>query len=100
MKRFVLTLGSVGWTNTLFSRHSILKPGLPAATVVTVSPTSITVRWFNAVCTWTIWLRSGFWISIFCAQAGKTNTITTARALINLLAWLLIWGFSSLAAFV
>ena len=85
MKRLVATLGSVGWIKTLFSRHSILKAELPAATVVTGSPDSITVRWFSAVCTWTIRPRSGSSVSIFCAQAGTPSTARATQIVINLL---------------
>ena len=44
MNRLVVAPGSSGWMKTLFSRHSILNDELPAATCVTGSPSSITLR--------------------------------------------------------
>ena len=49
MNRLVVASGSSGWMKTLFSRHSILNDELPAATCVTGSPSSITLRWFCVV---------------------------------------------------
>src|SRR5271169_2241823 len=79
MNRLVAASASVGWTNTLFSRHSTLNVGLPAATCTTGSPTSMTVRWFNAVFRCTIRVRSLVSVSIFCATAG----ISTAASIAN-----------------
>src|SRR5208283_5024275 len=59
MNRLVAASASVGWTKTLFSRHSTLNVGLPAATCTTGSPTSMTVRWLSAVFRWT--MRVGHW---------------------------------------
>ena len=50
---------------TLFSRHSILNDELPAATCVTGSPSSITLRWFWVVPSRVTLLRSGLCVSIF-----------------------------------
>src|SRR5208283_4626919 len=79
MNRLVAASASVGWTNTLFSRHSTLNVGLPAATCTTGSPTSMTVRWFNAVFRWTMRVRSLVSVSIFCATAGTTTAASTAN---------------------
>src|SRR5664279_500433 len=79
MNKLVAASTSVGWTNTLFSRHSTLNVGLPAATCTTGSPTSMTVRWFNAVFRWTMRVRSLVWVSIFCATAGITTAASTAN---------------------
>src|ERR1700680_4439388 len=65
--------------NTVFSRLSTLKAcGEPTATVVTGSATSMTVRWFIAVCTRTTRSRDGLSVSIFCAGSGG-NVIVSAR---------------------
>src|SRR5271165_2128862 len=79
MNRLVAASASVGWTNTLFSRHSTLNVGLPAATCTTVSPTSMTVRWFNAVFRCTMRVRSLVSVSIFCATAGISTAASTAN---------------------
>ena len=65
MNRLVVASGSSGWMKTLFSRHSILNDELPAATCVTGSPSSITLRWFWLVPSRVILFRSGFCVSIF-----------------------------------
>ena len=44
MKRLVVAPGSSGSTKTVLSRHSILNDELPAATCVTGSPSSITLK--------------------------------------------------------
>src|SRR5271157_1060370 len=79
MNRLVAASASVGWTNTLFSRHSTLNVGLPAATCTTGSPTSMTVRWFNAVFRCTMRVRSLVSVSIFCATAGISTAASTAN---------------------
>src|SRR5271157_738560 len=79
MNRLVAASASVGWTNTLFSRHSTLNEGLPAATCTTGSPTSMTVRWFNAVFRWTMRVRSLVSVSIFCATAGTSTAASTTN---------------------
>src|SRR5271157_4838545 len=79
MKRFVAASASVGWTKTLFSRHSTLNEGLPAATCTTDSPTSMTVRWLSAVFRWTMRVRSLVSVSIFCATAGTNSAASTAN---------------------
>src|SRR5664280_1894214 len=79
MNRLVAASASVGWTNTLFSRHSTLNVGLPAATCTTGSPTSMTVRWFNAVFRCTMRVRSLVSVSIFCATAGTNTAASTAN---------------------
>src|SRR5665811_1605267 len=79
MNKLVAASASVGWTNTLFSRHSTLNVGLPAATCTTGSPTSMTVRWFNAVFRCTMRVRSLVWVSIFCATAGTNTAASTAN---------------------
>src|SRR5271157_1223918 len=79
MNKLVAASASVGWTKTLFSRHSILNEGLPAATCRTGSPTSMTVRWFNAVLRWTMRVRSLVSVSIFCATAGTNTAASTAN---------------------
>src|SRR6266852_5196520 len=71
MKRLVVASGSSGWMKTLLSRHSILNDELPAATCVTGSPSSITLRWFCVVPSRVILLRSGFCVSIFWPNAVK-----------------------------
>src|ERR1019366_3364494 len=73
IKRFVETPGSVGSIKTLLSRHSTLNAALPAATVTTGSPTSITVRWSSAVWIGTTQSRLGVAVSIFCAQEGTAS---------------------------
>src|SRR5271166_977779 len=79
MNRLVAASASVGWTNTLFSRHSTLNVGLPAAACTTGSPTSMTVRWFNAVFRWTMRVRSLVSVSIFCATAGISTAASSAN---------------------
>src|SRR5271166_6582134 len=79
MNRLVVASASVGCTNTLFSLHSTLNVGLPAATCTTGSPTSMTVRWFNAVFRCTMRVRSLVWVSIFCATAGTNTAASTAN---------------------
>src|SRR5271166_1552128 len=79
MNRLVAASASVGWINTLFSRHSTLNVGLPAATCTTGSPTSMTVRWFNAVFRCTMRVRSLVSVSIFCATAGTSTAASTAN---------------------
>src|SRR5271165_4369413 len=79
MNKLVAASASVGWTKTLFSRHSTLNVGLPAATCTTGSPTSMTVRWFNAVFRWTMRVRSLVSVSIFCATAGTTTAASTTN---------------------
>src|SRR5664280_2057485 len=79
MNKLVAASASVGWTKTLFSRHSTLNAGLPAATCTTGSPTSMTVRWLSAVFRWTMRVRSLVSISIFCAIAGTTAAASTAN---------------------
>src|SRR5271157_710669 len=79
MNRLVVASASVGCTNTLFSLHSTLNVGLPAATCTTGSPTSMTVRWFNAVFRCTMRVRSLVWVSIFCATAGISTAASTAN---------------------
>src|SRR5271165_4177812 len=79
MNKLVAASASVGCTNTLFSRHSTLKEGLPAATCTTGSPTSMTVRWFNAVFRCTMRVRSLVSVSIFCATAGISTAASTAN---------------------
>src|SRR5271166_2821061 len=79
MNKLVAASTSVGWTKTLFSRHSTLNEGLPAATCTTGSPTSMTVRWFNAVFRWTMRVRSLVSVSIFCATAGTNSAASTAN---------------------
>src|ERR1700674_3736583 len=71
MNRLVVASGSSGWMKTLFSRHSILNDELPAATCVTGSPSSITLRWFCVVPSRVILLRSGFCVSIFWPNAAR-----------------------------
>ena len=71
MNRLVVASGSSGWMKTLFSRHSILNDELPAATCVTGSPSSITLRWFWVVPSRVILLRSGFCVSIFWPNAVR-----------------------------
>src|ERR1700730_11702473 len=66
--------------NTLFSRRSTLKAwGEPTATVATGSATSITVRWFIAVCTRTTRSRDGVSLSIFCAGSGGRTSATASN---------------------
>src|SRR5271157_1342990 len=79
MNKLVAASASVGCTKTLFSRHSTLNEGLPAATCTTGSPTSMTVRWFNAVFRWTMRVRSLVSVSIFCATAGTTTAASTTN---------------------
>src|ERR1022692_4301302 len=79
MNKLVAASASVGWTNTLFSRHSTLNEGLPAATCTTGSPTSMTVRWLSAVFRCTIRVRSLVSVPIFCATAGTTAAASTAN---------------------
>src|SRR5271157_1619522 len=79
MKRFVAASASVGCTNTLFSRHSTLNVGLPAATCTTGSPTSMTVRWLSAVFRWTMRVRSLVSVSIFCATPGTNSAASIAN---------------------
>src|SRR5271166_3695216 len=79
MNKLVAASTSVGWTKTLFSRHSTLNEGLPAATCTTGSPTSMTVRWFNAVFRWTMRVRSLVSVSIFCATAGISTAASSAN---------------------
>src|SRR5712692_1101346 len=71
MNRLVVASGSSGWMKTLFSRHSILNDELPAATCMTGSPSSITLRWFCVVPSRVILLRSGFCVSIFWPNAAR-----------------------------
>src|ERR1700686_3448268 len=84
--------------NTLFSRRSTLKAwGEPTATVATGSATSITVRWFIAVCTRTTRSRDGVSVSIFCAGSGG-NVIVSARVPIRRrLIFLISFSFVQLA---
>src|SRR5664280_2882664 len=79
MNKLVAASASVGWTKTLFSRHSTLNAGLPAATCTTGSPTSMTVRWLSAVFRCTMRVRSLVWVSIICATAGITTAASTAN---------------------
>src|SRR5271157_2005288 len=79
MNRLVAASASVGWTKTLFSRHSTLNDGLPAATCTTGSPISMTVRWLSAVFRWTMRVRSLVSVSIFCATAGTNSAASTAN---------------------
>src|ERR1019366_4164227 len=69
-KRLVATSGLVGLTKTRVPWRSISKVSLPAAAMVIGSATSITVRWFRAVCT----LVTG----CCCARAGATAAIRKA----------------------
>src|SRR5271157_2456907 len=79
MNKLVAASASVGWTKTLFSRHSTLNVGLPAATSTTGSATSMTVRWFNAVFRWMMRVRSLVSVSIFCATAGISTAASSAN---------------------
>src|SRR6516165_362904 len=81
MNRLVATSASVGWTNTLFSFHSTLKDGLPVATRVTGSFTSITVKWFRAVCKCTMRRRSPASLSTRCARSGNAASTIDIKSI-------------------